>query len=136
MTGMPASFAAASSGELSESAEVLLQDDAYTRLAPDFIYVEVGAVAWKHVRKSEVDEATAKDALAELRRLALVLTPSPDLVSAALDLALQTKRSVYDCLYLALAVRSRNPLITADRKFFAAIKAGPLAEHIAWVGDL
>ncbi len=122
--------------ELSDKAELLLQDDAYVRLAPDFIYVEVAAVAWKHVRRSEIDAVTAKDALAALRRRAFTLTPSTDLIAEALDLALQTSRSVYDCLYLALAIRSKCPLVTADRKFFATLRSGALAEHVIWVGDL
>ena len=50
--------------------------------------------------------------------------------------AVQTRRSPYDCLYLALAVRLGGPMVTADRRFFDAIAPGPFAQHVLWVEDV
>ena len=49
---------------------------------------------------------------------------------------MKVRRSVYDSVYLAHAVQSDAPLLTGDRKLFAAIRAGELADRIAWIGDL
>ena len=40
--------------------------------------------------------------------------PSVSLVNEAFQLALKHQRAVYDCLYLALAIREKCQLITAD----------------------
>ena len=39
----------------------------------------------------------------------------------ALKLAIELDHTIYDCLYLALALRLETRVITADRKFHAAI---------------
>jgi predicted nucleic acid-binding protein len=121
--------------EHSEKAALLLSDE-YVRLAPDLIYVEVAAVAWKRARRGEIDPTHAKDALTELRRVDFEATPNTELIATALQLALQTERSVYDCLYLALAIASAAPLLTADQKLFAGLRTGPFSRHLQWLGDL
>lgn len=42
------------------------------------------------------------------------------LVSRALELAIQLKHPIYDSFYLALAERERAPLITADERLIRA----------------
>ena len=42
----------------------------------------------------------------------------------ALRLALLLDHPIYDCLYLALALQTHPPLVTADRRFVAAHRAG------------
>ena len=64
------------------------------------------------------------------------LVPTVDLVASALHTALQVRRSVYDSVYLTYAVQAGALLLTGDRKFYDAIKAGELARPIAWIGDL
>jgi predicted nucleic acid-binding protein len=44
-------------------------------------------------------------------------------------------RTVYDSLYIALAVAQDCVLITDDRKFHGVIASGPLAKHIRWIGE-
>jgi len=56
---------------------------------------------------------------------------------AALDIAMRTGRTVYDSLYVALAVQMDCRLVTADEKLYNALKDGPLGDRIFWVeGDL
>jgi len=45
------------------------------------------------------------------------LTPDRDLLVEAVDLAIDLKHALQDCLYLAVARRFDVPLITADRSF-------------------
>jgi len=102
--------------------------------APDLILAEVGNVVWKRHGRGEIDEAEARALLGDCLRLPLALTPSGSLVASALELAMRTKRTVYDCLYLVLAVRTKTVLVSADKRFVNALAGGPFEKHIAWLG--
>ena len=120
----------------SVKAASLLADETYELLAPDFIHVEVAAVAWKRVVRGEIEPDAARDIRRELSVVPLELIAATDLLSEALDVALATRRTVYDSIYLAFAIQSGAPLLTGDRKLFEAIRAGDRAAHVAWIGDL
>jgi hypothetical protein len=73
------------------------------------------------------------------RRLALASSPvavfpSRLVLEGALEIALETGRSVYDSVYVALAVALECPLVTADERLVNALAGGPLASHVLWVG--
>lgn len=121
--------------EYTDRAELLLASESEL-LAPDFLHLELAAITWKRVRRSEIDAATASQILSELREVPLELHRTPELTPSALALALESGGTVYDCLYLALAIQESCPLVTADRKFYERIGAGPFAPHIGWIADL
>ena len=56
-------------------------------------------------------------------------------MEAALEIAVRTGRTVYDSLYVALAVQLDGRLVTADEKLYNALKDGPLGARILWVED-
>lgn len=122
--------------EHSKHAARVLADDRFDLAAPDFIGLEVAAVAWKRVIRKEIAAETAERIVHELRTVPLDLAPAVEFVPAALRIALQTHRTVYGAIYLALAMQLSCPLLSGDRKLFEAIKAGPLAAHIVWIADL
>ena len=103
--------------------------------APDLIYAELANVIWKRHNRGEIDPDEAGRLLADLRRLPLQITPCGDLVEAAMELALRTGRTVFDCLYLALAVRTKSIMVSADKRLVNALAGTPLAKHIAWIGN-
>ncbi|MBI4578138.1 MAG: type II toxin-antitoxin system VapC family toxin [Planctomycetes bacterium] len=103
--------------------------------APDLIHAEVANVIWKRHRRREVDDQEAGELLTDLLRLPLWTTPSADLAAAALQLALRTRRTVYDCLYVALAVAANSVLVTNDRRLINALAGSPLEDRIAWLGE-
>ena len=104
--------------------------------APDFVLLELDNMLCKRLRRGDLDEADAREARTLLRRLPLRFAPFASLQDEAFDIAVQTRRSPYDCLYLALAVRLGGPMVTADRRFFDAIAPGPFAQHVLWVEDV
>jgi predicted nucleic acid-binding protein len=85
-------------------------------VAPDLIVAEVGNALWRRVRLGGRTPAEARalmaDATAPIRRL----VPMAPLRAQALDLALRRDHPVYDCFYIALAMREAAPLLTADRR--------------------
>ena len=73
--------------------------------------------------------------LRDVLALPMQITPTDQLAEDALELALRTGRTVYDCLYLSVAVRTGSPLLTADKRLVNALAKTPLSRHIAWLGE-
>lgn len=87
-------------------------------IAPELVLAEVGNALWKRFCRKML---SAKDigALAPLlHRPFHRLHPLTDLLSASSDLAVTWRQPIYDCFYLALAVREGGTLITADTRQF------------------
>jgi predicted nucleic acid-binding protein len=105
-------------------------------LVPDLLFAEVGNVLWKRVRRREATIEEARTAVSTLRALPLSVYPSQSLIEPALEIAHRTGRSVYDSLYVALAVWHRHPLVTADRRLYDALRRGPFAAELVWVEDV
>jgi len=103
--------------------------------APDLVISEFASVIWKRQRRKEIDNTEAAELLADFRSLPLRLTSSNELIESALELALRTGRTVYDCLYLALAVRTKSIMVSADKRLVNALLGTPLEKHIVWIGD-
>jgi predicted nucleic acid-binding protein len=99
-------------------------------LAPDLIHAEFANVVWKRCRSGDVDEEPAAKMLADFRSLPLSVTASEPLLLPALQLAIRTDRTVYDCLFLALAVQSDCQMVTNDLRLVNSLKNTPLAEYI------
>jgi predicted nucleic acid-binding protein len=84
-------------------------------LAPDLYLPEVANTLWKkHRLRGELTGAQAVHALELLLAALPAIEPAAPLTSQALELATQFGRPVYDCIYVALALRLGCPLITAD----------------------
>lgn len=104
-------------------------------LAPDLVYSEVANVIWKRRRKAEIDAEEAVDLLNDVFDIPLEIASSEKLVRPALALAMATGRTVYDCIYMALAVQERTVLVSDDRRLVNALNGGPLQDHVVWLGD-
>lgn len=118
------------------AARLLLADPNAVLYAPDFISLEIASVVWKRHRQNQIDSTEATDLLSDVNLLPLIKTPIGDLVQAALEIAMRTDRSVYDCAYLALAIRKRGAMVTADKRLVNALAASPLKPYITWLGNL
>ena len=97
-------------------------------LAPDLLLAEVGNIIWKKVWREEVTKAEGEeiiDALTSVPPVALVA--ARPYLTAAFDLALAHRRTVYDALYVALAVTEGCRLVTADERLAHAL-AGTIVE--------
>ena len=113
-----------------------LEGAGHILLAPDFLFVEVGNVLWKRVQANSLTADEAQRLLRALATAPLSLRAAHLLVADALDLACRHARTVFDSLYVALAVHEGAQLVTADRRLFNALQSGPLASYLQWVGDL
>jgi predicted nucleic acid-binding protein len=101
--------------------------------APDILPTELANTIWKKQLFQDLTEADAKDILLAFRRLEVTLVPAMVLLDDAYKLAITHRRSVYDALYLALSLREKCPLVTADEKFVNALTG--FHSQVIWVGD-
>ena len=105
-----------------EAADVLLDGDL---LAPSLWLIEAANTLWKRSQRGELRAGEAAAMLAELRNAPVTTVPMETDVAAALDIAARLGHPVYNCLYLALALREGAEVVTADRRFVAAAGKDP-----------
>jgi len=91
-------------------------------IAPRTIREEVASALSKRCRRGELASRQAQAAFQFLELRMPVLIDDEQLVGEALDLSLRHQLSLWECLYLAVAIRHRCNVITADRRFFRAAK--------------
>lgn len=100
-------------------------------MAPDLLLAETANVFRRKVRAASMTDVQATEAVARLRREFRVFAASDDLVMPALALSSKLDHSVYDCIYLALALAApERSLVTADTKFSAKAKTAGFADKI------
>ncbi len=119
----------------SEAARRLL-DGGYSLIIPDLFFPETGNILWKKARQGELAADEVPPALEAILSVNLAVHASQPLISLAVEIALESGRTVYDSLYVALASSEDAPLVTADEKLFNALSQGPLAPHVVWVGNI
>ncbi len=98
---------------------------------PDLFYVETASAIWKAVRVGRVPRAFGDQALVLLTQRKFPTVPSLKLLDKAFQIAVDHGRTVYDSLYVALAVQTNSQLITADERL-----ANSLASRfpVKWLG--
>ena len=105
--------------------------------APDFLDVEMAAILWKKIRRGDLTRSVADDIMIDLAGLTIVTRhPTGPLVAPAFDIADLSGRTVYDCLYLALAVQLGGVMVTADEKLVNALAGTSWAAHTTKLQDI
>ena len=93
------------------SGEILL-------IAPDLLLAEFASLVSKRTRRRQISNVQALHAFHLIEQFALRLFDTRPLLEVALPLALSHHLSLWDCVYLALAIEHSCPFITADRRLF------------------
>ena len=122
--------------EAGSSKAAQLRAASYDLVAPDLMPVEVANVVWKRVRQGRLPIESGRHALRVLRSAPVRMRRTRSLVDAAWEIAVQLERTMYDSLYLALAMALGARLVTADRRFYDSIARSALGEHVLWIEDL
>jgi predicted nucleic acid-binding protein len=104
-------------------------------LAPDLLFAETANTIWKKIRRGELTLEQGQRLVADINRIAVETVSCRALAEDAHALANATGRTVYDALYVALAVRLNTRLINADDRLAAALSSVPaLAGNVQFVG--
>ena len=105
-------------------------------VAPALVFAETANALWAMRRRGDITSTDLTDAVETLQTAPVVIpVPMLQLTAAAARLAADLDHSVYDCFYLALAVQTQYPVVTADTRFHNKVRAHPYLsdriEHVA-----
>lgn len=100
-------------------------------VVPDIFWAECGNIVWKAVWRGRLDQATAQLELRSLMHRNIPTVSSLQVLEEAVTIAYDFGRSVYDCLYVALAAQAKKQLITADERLANALAA---RFPVKWLG--
>jgi predicted nucleic acid-binding protein len=100
---------------------------------PDIFWAEVANALCTGVCRHRWSSLIAEQIASDIRRRDFPTVPSLMLFSEALQIALTYDRSVYDCLYVALAVQTKTEWITADERLANALAA---RLPVKWLGAI
>ena len=100
-------------------------------LSPDLLFPEVGNAIWKKVRRGELTAEEGRRLAADISSVAVETVSTRGLMIDGHALAVTTGLSVYDAMYLALAIRLKTDLVTADDRLSRTVAAHPMtATHV------
>lgn len=105
--------------EDADKAELLLRSREL--IAPAIILSEVGNGLWSKRSNSNIDRDLGRDLIGELPQLLKEIVPIEGLMRDAMQFAFDLDHPIYDCIYLALAIQRRLPLVTADKRFIGKL---------------
>ena len=102
-------------------------------MVPDLFWAEFGNIIWKAVRQKRCTRDQAEQALGDILSFDFLTIPSGELLEEAFSLAASFDQTVYDCLYLALAMREKVQFLTADERLANSLAA---MLPVKWLGML
>jgi predicted nucleic acid-binding protein len=120
--------------EVHSDAARRLLERSHQYVAPDLLYAETANAIWKKVRRGELSREYGQRLVADIGRAAVETVSCRALATGAHALATEVGRTVYDAMYLALAVQLETRMITADEHLAKALAAIPsIATHVQTV---
>lgn len=119
---------------LVEEASAILNgwvSDRLQLIVPDLFWAEMGSILWKAARLGRIPKISAREALNALTEQKIRTFPTLPLLESAYAIAEGFDRSVYDSVYVALAIQTNYVMITADERL-----ANAVAAHfpVRWLG--
>lgn len=107
-------------------------------VAPEIVFSEVGNGLWKRVKTGEFTVERARDLYSQLQLDALLRVVSmAELILPSFEIAQKINHNaLYDCCYLALALRETAQFITADKIFFERVVAAGYRKNIVFIDEL
>jgi predicted nucleic acid-binding protein len=100
------------------AAAVLNHGDQF--VVPDLLFAEVANALRVKMRRGELGGREARAILKALHTVPFVVEPSLSHIQPALDIAAEAGITVYDALYIAVAVASKAAFATSDRRLLRA----------------
>ena len=102
---------------------------------PRLLASEVGSALWRRVLQGQLELADARTGMVLLARMPITWHSDETSAAECLRLSFAFDRSVYDCLYLALAYRLDARLVTADLRFANALAAADKGSTVLKLPD-
>jgi predicted nucleic acid-binding protein len=93
-------------------------------IAPTLLLIECGNALLRRARMGDLPVDTVAGKVAALRTAPIRLVPAEPHLETAITLATHLRHSLYDCIYLALALGEGIQLVTADQRFVQRVRRG------------
>ena len=122
--------------EIYEQEATRLQQSVDELDAPELILPEFENIVWKKVSRTEITGKEGQGIITEFSKTKLVLHPHSRIIKSAYTGAMMTNQTVYDWMYLALAISLTCQFVTADERFYKALEKTRLKKHLLRVGDV
>ncbi|MDZ7660651.1 type II toxin-antitoxin system VapC family toxin [Fodinibius sp.] len=120
---------------LSHNAYVLLEKEKGFEI-PDLFLIEIDSILTKRVRKGNLNVIRAAEIANTVRDLSFITTNYQAINSIAFRIATAYYISLYDAIYVALAVIKDKKMITADKKLVRAVENTPLEVFVVYLGNI
>jgi len=105
-------------------------------VAPTLWLVESANALWRFANAGKLSSPEAQSRLTYLYNAPVTLVPTEDYARDALDLGVQLRHPIYDCVYLAAAIRAGTYVVTADTRFLTAVsRRRDLKRHVRLLGE-
>jgi predicted nucleic acid-binding protein len=92
-------------------------------LAPDVFMIEAAHALTRAQRQGRITPAEVEALINDLMATTLDFRSYSPLLCRAIEISVQTRHGVYDCLYVALAEREGCDLLTADDRLIHSLQA-------------
>ena len=109
--------------------------DANELHAPRLLAAEVANALWSKVRQGVIDQSDAAALISTVTGQPINWADDVSVAGDALDIALSQGRTIYDCMYLALARRIGAVLVTADARFVNALAGTEYRSNVILLAD-
>lgn len=103
----------------SEAAVALRSEE---MIAPALWLAEAANALWRRARSGDITADEARLRFSELLNAPIASLAMEPYLDRAIELATGIGHPVYDCVYLALALRHDTHVVTADRRFSSAAR--------------
>ncbi len=101
-------------------------------LVPDLFFAEFANILWKAQQHGRCDAELANKAIREIIGQGFRTFQCSELIEPAIQIARAYRRTVYDCIYVALAVATKSEMVTADERLANSLAGLP----VVWLGML
>jgi len=100
-------------------------------VVPDLFWPEFANILWRAVRRGRCSQESAIASISAMQTQNPLTLASRDVIDTAFGIAARFQRSVYDGVYVALAMSLQTHLVTADERL-----ANELAGYlpVKWLG--
>ena len=121
--------------EVHTDAAVRLFEGDHSFSVPDLFLSEFGNIVWKKVRLGNITRDEGREILKAIKAVPLDVVSSVTLLDAAFEIAVGLGRTMYDSLYVALAVLENCELVTADRTLWQVMRPTPFVRNVRWIEE-
>lgn len=100
-------------------------------LVPGLFWAEIANIFWKAARLRRWPQQSAATAAGAMLERKFPTVPDAEILADSLSIALAENQTVYDSLYVALAMRYNVEMVTADERLANALAA---RLPVKWLG--